>query len=150
MAYGIDQANNVASQLEKFTTSFAEHLAGQVANLDFWLEEVAHALRVLDGYPTRFSRLRAAQEAWVKTHGPVATSFCPHCGGKCELGETPRPPRRVPSGELDEARRRLKDATYRLLLRCHRARMVDEATLRAACQRVGTSVDPADLLDGSQ
>lgn len=146
MAYSIDQANAVADQLEKFTTSYVHHLAGQVANLDFWLEEVGHALRVIDGYQRRFTLMRDAQSAWVTAHGTVVHGYCPICRGACEFGAAaPPPPTRIASQELDAARRRLKDAAYQFLLRCHRAGLLDEISLRAACARVGTSVDDADL-----
>lgn len=146
MAYSIDQANAVASQLEKFTTSYAHHLVGQFANLDFWLDEVIHAVKVLDDYPKRFVRMRDAQLAWVKAHGTVVSGYCAICRGKCEFDpQTPLPPTRLPSQETDAARRRLKDAAYKFLLRCHRAGLVDEGGLRAACDRVGTSVDLDDL-----
>jgi hypothetical protein len=115
MAYSVDQAEALAKQFDKFTTSWLHHLVGQFANLDFWLEEASHALKVLDH-------------------------------GACEFGrETPRPPTRIASRDLDAARRRVKDSTYQLLLRCHRAGLLDEAALRVACARVGTSVDLADL-----
>jgi hypothetical protein len=146
MAYSIDQTNAVAMQLEKFTTAYAHHLVGHVANLDFWLEEALHALKVLDEYPSRFVRLRDAQVGWVKAHGTKVSGFCGICGGKCEFDpRTPPPPNRLPSQEIDEARRRLKDAVYKFLLRCHRAGHLEEPALRAACERVGTSVDPSDL-----
>jgi hypothetical protein len=146
VAYSIDQATLVASQLERFATSSTHHLVGQFANLDFWLDETVRALHVLDDYPTRFGRMRDAQVSWAQAHGTVVSDFCPLCGGACEFGpETPLPPRRLPSQETEAARRRLKDAAYRLLLRCHRGGLLDEAALRVGCDRVGTSVDLADL-----
>lgn len=146
MAYSVDQAEALAKQFDKFTTSWLHHLVGQFANLDFWLDEASHALKVLDDYPRRFVLMRDAQGEWVKAHATVAPEFCPFCHGACEFGrETPRPPTRIASQDLDAARRRVKDSTYQLLLRCHRAGLLDEAVLRAACARVGTSVDLADL-----
>lgn len=146
MAYSIDQAIAVAEQLEKFTTSYVHHLAGQLANLDFWLDEASRALKVIDDYPRRFTLMRDAQAAWVTAHGTVVSELCPICRGACEFGrETPRPPTRIASQELEAARRRLKDAAYHLLLRFYRAGLLDELALRAACERVGTSVDLADL-----
>jgi hypothetical protein len=53
--------------------------------------------------------------------------------------------RRESSQELEEAKRRLKDAAYKFLLRCHRGGLLDEAGLKAGCERVGTSVDLKDL-----
>ena len=147
MVYSIDRANLLSAQLEKFTTSFAHHIVGQFANVDFWLEEAKHALAVLADYQRRFARMRDAQAAWVQAHQTVVSSFCPHCGGKCEFDPRgPPPPARIPSLELAEARRRLRDAVYGFLLRSHRVGLLDEAALVAACEQVGTSVDVRDKL----
>lgn len=37
-------------------------LAGHAANLDFWADEVAHCLAVLDSYETRFERMTLVQQ----------------------------------------------------------------------------------------
>ena len=147
MVYSIDRANLLSAQLEKFTTSYAHHLVGQFANVDFWLGEAKQALAVLADYHRRFTRMRDAQADWVHAHQTVVSTFCPHCGGKCEFDpRVPPPPVRIPSLELTEAARRLRDAIYGFLLRCHRAGMLDEAALVAACEQVGTDVDVRDKL----
>jgi hypothetical protein len=144
--YSIDQSNAVAVQLEKFTTSFAHHLVGHVANLEFWLDEVVHSIGVLDDYGKRFVRMRDAQIEWVRAHGTRIDGYCQICRGKCEFGPfTPSPPRRVASQEIEAARRRLKDAAYQFLLRCFRAGHLDQAALSSCCARVGTSLEPIDL-----
>jgi hypothetical protein len=146
MAYSIEQADLLAAQLEKFTTSYAHHLVGQFANVDFWLDEAKRALEVIENYNKRFTRMRDAQKAWIEAHKTVVSSFCPVCRGKCEFDpRRPEPPTRIRSQELEAAKRRLKDAVYKFLLRCHRAGLTDEAGLKAGCQRVGTSVDLKDL-----
>lgn len=55
MAYIIDQANAVAAMLEKFTTAHAYQVAGQFANLEFWLGETTHALDALERYAERYA-----------------------------------------------------------------------------------------------
>lgn len=148
MPYSIDQADMLAAQLEKFTTSYAHHLVGQHANVDFWLEEANHALGVIDNYYKRFTKMRDAQKEWVKAHKTVVSGFCRICCGKCEFDpRPPEPPVRIRNQELAEARRRLKDAVYHFLLRCYRAGLLDKAGLTAACERGGTSVDLRDLQD---
>lgn len=133
-------------QLEKLATYNVHQLAGQFANLDFWIAEAAHSISVIDNYPTRFAQMRDAQLRWVDAHGTVVSDYCPHCGGACEFGpQRPSPPTRIPSSQLDAARRSVKDATYHLLLRLYRAGWIDEIRLRAVCDQVGTSVDIADL-----
>ena len=146
MAYSIEQADLLSTQLEKFTTSYAHHLVGQFANVEFWIAEANHAVTVIDDYNKRFTKMRDAQKEWVRAHKTVVSGFCPICRGKCEFDpRTPQPPTRIRSQELDEARRRLKDAVYHFLLRCYRAGLLDEAGLKAACERAGTSVDLKDL-----
>jgi hypothetical protein len=148
MTYTVEHANQVASQLERFSTAFAHQVAGQFANLAFWLEEVVHAVAVIDAYPARFVAMELAQREWVAKHDTVVGSFCRHCGGECELApgmSPPNVPRRIDARQMAEAKQRVKDAAYRFLLRGHRTKLLDRAALIAACERIGTSVDFADL-----
>ena len=48
MSYSTDIAELVAKQISRLTTLNRHQLVGQVANLDFWLGEVQHALAVID------------------------------------------------------------------------------------------------------
>ncbi len=45
LAYTIDQATLLASQLERLATAGAHQIAGQFANLEFWLAEAVHVDR---------------------------------------------------------------------------------------------------------
>lgn len=106
MVYSIEQAETVASQLEKFTTSL-------VHQLSFWLDEVAHSLKVIDDYPRGFAAMRDAQRDWIAAHETVVQGYCRLCGGACEFSPNPlppSPPKRIDSHELEGASRRLKDA----------------------------------------
>jgi hypothetical protein len=146
MSYSTEQATLLALQLERLATGGAHQIAGQFANLGFWVDEAVHAIAVIDVYPRRFRDLRAAQMAWVSAHGTMTLGPCTVCGGRCELG--PRPPEaptRTSSGELDEARRAVRQGCYRFLLRCHRLGLLDESALRAACERIAVSVEREDL-----
>jgi hypothetical protein len=97
MNYSVEQATLLARQLEGLATRNAHQVAGQFANLEFWLNEVAHVLTTIDGYPHRFRQLRDAQNAWVKAHDSKVTPRCGICRGPCEFGpETPPPPSRSP------------------------------------------------------
>jgi hypothetical protein len=146
MAYTIDSAGELAKQLDRFTSSNVHQLAGQVANLDFWLDEVDHILATIDDYPRRFKRLRDAQVAWVRAHGTKVSDYCPICREGCEFGpQSPEPPKRIPSEQMDVARGRLRSSTMRLLLRCYHAGLVDEQVVRAASDRLGLSLEPEDL-----
>jgi hypothetical protein len=146
MAYSIDRAVILADQLERFAHSNVHQLAGQIANLDFWLDEAVHSLRVIEDYPPRFRRLRDAQVAWVEAHGTKVSGYCPIGMGGCELRPSkPEPPSRIPSEQMAEARSRVQRSAYRFLLRSYRAGLLDEAAVRAACDRIGLVAEPEDL-----
>jgi hypothetical protein len=144
--YTLQIASLVAKQLQKFSTCSAYHLAGHLENLDFWLSEASRVVRVIDDYSARFVRLRDAQVGFVESHRATESPWCPYCSGACEFGPfVPSPPQRIPTSELESARRAVRDATYAFLLRCFRAGGIDQARLRAGCDQVGTSVDMADV-----
>src|SRR5579883_2221961 len=100
MSFSTKLAKLVADQLARFVTLNRHQLAGQVANLDFWLDQVRHGLAVVDGYGRRFQRLKAAEAKHVAEHHTTAFEFDDPC---CTQGR-PSPPRRVPDHELKEAR----------------------------------------------
>ncbi len=116
-------------------------LAAQAANLDFWLDEVRHALSVIDGYNARFDRLRSAQARYVSEH--LTSEF--HLDDPCCTKQAASPPRRVPHSELAFSRRSLCEATYLLLVRFHNEHLIPESTLRSACSALGIGVETRDL-----
>lgn len=130
MSFSTDIADLVAKQLSRFTTLNRHQLAGQVANLDFWLGEVQHALAVIDEYDVRFTRMRAAQEQHVSVHGTI--EFDLHADR--ETGGRASPPRRVPAHELGKARRNLTLAASRFLERCRSEGFLSEEQLSAAIE----------------
>jgi hypothetical protein len=141
MAYASDVAKLLADQLNRLVTLNRHQLAGQVANLDFWLAETRHVLDVIDGYPDRFRRLRAAQGRYVSEHQTTAFNLDDPC---CTQGP-PDPPRRVPATELQDARRRLCEAVGRLLARCRKDGFLDEAAARQASDGLGLALSDAQL-----
>jgi hypothetical protein len=146
MAYSIDRAALLTKQFERFAHSNVHQLAGQVANLEFWIDEAIYALRTIDEYPGRFRRLRDAQVAWVRAHGTKVSGYCEICGGACEFGpQSPMPPQRIPSDQMEEARARLRRAAYAFLLRCYRSGLLLETGVRAAGDRIGIVVESEDL-----
>jgi hypothetical protein len=112
-----------------------------VANLDFWLDESAHCLAVLDGYNRRFERLKSAQQKHVAEHHTIEFDF----DDPCCTRERAAAPTRIPDAQLKEARRCLRESAYRFLVRCFNERMIAEALLRQACDRLGLGIDPTDL-----
>src|SRR4051812_47973025 len=111
MSFSTELAELVANQLSRFVTLNRHQLAGQVANLDFWLGQVQHALATIDGYGVRFVRMEAAQEQYVATHGTV--EYSP--GEEPVVKHKATPPRRVPDRELRHARKSLTEVAHRLL-----------------------------------
>jgi hypothetical protein len=141
MPFASDMADLVAKQLSRFVTLNRHQLAGQVANLDFWIEEVHHALKVIDGYGERFKSLKRAQAKHVAEHHTTAFAL----DDPCCTQSAPAQLRRVSDAELREARRALCDAAYRFLVRCFKEGLITDARLRAACETLGVSIDRADL-----
>src|SRR5438270_5879000 len=112
MAFSTDLAKLVSEQLARFVTLNRHQLAGQVANLDFWLAQIQNALGAIDGYGVRFVRMEAAQAQYVTTHATVEYTL------DSELRSHERPaagPRRLPDTEMRRARRGLVEAATRFL-----------------------------------
>ena len=149
MAYIIERADSVASMLNKFTHSHAYQVAGQYANIEFWISETRQALASLSEYDNRFDRMVLAQREWIKSHDVVAGSYCLMCEGQCKFGSGPQPPgkpKQIPLRDRNEASQNLKDAFYFFIVRCFRMHLVDERSLRKMCCLVGTSIEPRDLI----
>ena len=129
MSFSTAMAKLVADQLSRFVTLNRHQLAGQVANLEFWLAQVRHALAVIDGYGARFVRMHGAQEQYVAQHG--TTEFV--VGAEDYTPQTrPTPPRRVPDRELRQARRALVEAARRFLERCQAEGLVADTVVATA------------------
>ncbi len=141
-AYSIAITDCLTEQLARFATLNSHQLAGHVANLDFWSDELAHALRLIDGYNARFKCLTAAQSAYVTTHHTIKFEHADIYG----TGAKPPPrPRRIPDSERSSARHRLCEAFYRFIVRCNHTGLIDAPAARKACQRHDISVDSRDL-----
>lgn len=146
MIYTIERANLLADQFRRFKSHHDHHLAGLFANVDFWLHEVEEAYKAIDEYNQRFSKLRDAQQAWVKEFNVREHRFCPICQGRCEFDDgTPQPPRRTTSHDLDAARVSLREEAREFLLRCYRTGLMNEPDLREMCARIGTGLEPSEL-----
>lgn len=134
MSFSTDLAGLVADQLSRFVTLNRHQLAGQVANLDFWLAQVHHALSAIDGYGVRFVRMNAAQERYVAAHS--TTEFIQNADDWIERKASP--PRRIPDRELRKARRALTEAASRFLERCRKDELISEAEFSEASRNLGT------------
>lgn len=151
MIYTVEKAELLSEQLRKFTTGCAHHLAGQFANLDFWLGEVESALTAIDEHKQRFEELKDGQTEWVNSHNTLVhtDNYCGLCGGICEFSngipKPPRAPRLKSSTEKAASRRKLVDNMYALLTRYYRMGLLSQDDLEGNCDRIGTSIDPRDL-----
>jgi hypothetical protein len=146
MSYSIERALLVSNQIEKISTYNAHQLAGQFANLEFWIAEAMGALSVVDEYPSRFAQMRDAQNHWVNSHGTLVSAHCAHCGGACEFGPMPPPAlQRIPSSEIERVRKAIRESVYALARRLYRAKWINESRFQSICLQVGTSVDLDDL-----
>jgi len=97
---------------------------------------VKHCLDVLDGYDGRYVRMKDAQAQYTSEHR--THEFDP--GDEYDsLGPVPGP-KRVPSGQLTNARRELCDSFYRFLRRCHDEKLIDEFTIRKVCDPLGINI----------
>lgn len=146
MIYTVEKAELITEQLRRFNDGYAHHVAGQFANIDFWMEEVRFSITAIDDYNKRFNKMRDAQKSWIEAHGTLVYDYCPICGGKCELSNGyPAPPIRMPDNELKDVRKKLIDIAYLYLLRGYRMQLLTESDLIAKCQLIGTSLDPTDI-----
>lgn len=143
MSYTTDIAATLTAQLAKFMTLNRHQLAGQVANLDFWVNEVRHVLAVIDGYPDRFDHMTRAQQAYVAEHD-VREIVHPRFSDTIDW-KSPEKTRRVPHGPMQEARTQLCDTFYRLLVHVFRAGFINESTVRRTSQSLGIGVESRDL-----
>jgi hypothetical protein len=141
MAYSTEISATLTATLARYATLNRHQLAGHVANLDFWVDEVQHCVAVLDGYYRRFEALKAAQVKYAQQRHTIEFSLEDPGGASGPAAA----PKAIPNSELQSARRDLTDAAYRFLLRCYKLDFIDEARLRSAVDTIGTSIDVADL-----
>lgn len=138
MAYAIDVSKILADTLQRFSTLNPHQLAGHLANLDFWLTEIAHSTSLIDAYRKRFEAMKSAQAKEARNR----RTDVPGVEDETFLAT---PPKSVPDGQLKAARAELLDAAYKFLIRCHKTDLLDEQALRKALASIGTGVDPNDI-----
>jgi len=142
MSYMTDIGDILAKQLAKFATLHRHQLAGQAANLAFWSDELQHCLSVIDGYKSRFTRMRAAQMEYVADHGTSEFDLNPY-----DLHYNPgnvSPPRRIDHRELETTRQHLCNAMRQFLVRCRDESFIDEATFQEIVARFGIGGEASD------
>jgi len=142
MAYVTELADLLTKNLERFVTLNDYQLAGHCANLEFWLGEAEHCLRVIDGYQTRFETMASAQADFAKKHHSVDWRTI---GPFHDTAQTPKRPNKVPDHERKQARHELEKACYRFLVRCFNAALIDRSMLDRTAARLSISIAEADL-----
>jgi hypothetical protein len=146
MSYSIAKAALIAEQLSQLSTQHVHQLAGQSSNLAFWMAEAAAAISVIDDYPARFRRLRDAQVGWVRSRDVRIPFHCPVCQGECEFSPgTPKPPHRIASEDLSVSRDEVRRAATQLLVRLHRARLIELSELDRYAKELELPIESEDL-----
>ncbi len=149
MIYTIERANLITKQLRKFTDSYAFMVAGQFANVNFWIDEVVSATMALDEHKVRFDKMYEAQKDWIEEKQVRVPDYCHICNGICELSHEryvkPELPKNRASTEKKESRKELIDSAYYFLVRCHNVGLINEKEMKGYCEKIGTSIDPYDL-----
>lgn len=149
MIYTEHRANLIAEQLRKFSDSYDYMLAGQFANIDFWMGEVIDALKIIDEHKYRFEQMYEAQKSWIEEHQTRVPNYCPYCGGPCELDDQhdkiPELPRNRYKSEKKKSRKELVNSAYKFLIRCYKIGLLDMEELEDLGEKIGISIDPYDL-----
>ncbi|RYG47861.1 hypothetical protein EON79_06195 [bacterium] len=101
-------------------------LAGHAANLEFWVGEVAHAFEVIDGYPQRFRKMQQSQRRYSEENGRPYGWGSPVRSG-------------TQDHELKELRRQVAEAMVRVLSRCHKHGLIDDAELERLSHKLSLS-----------
>ena len=149
MIYTVEKAILISRQLRKFTDSYAHMVAGQYANIDFWMDEVISALKAIDEHNSRFEKMRDAQEDWIEEKNTRIPNYCHICEGVCEFDDKhnrkPELPKQRANNEKKRARKELVDSAYYFLTRCYRMGIISSKELKIKCDAIGTSIDPQHL-----
>jgi hypothetical protein len=116
--------------LNRAATGSADRLAGYAANVEFWIDEAEHCLRVIDGYDDRFRRFHKAQQEVVASRGPMKWD---------ERGWRSPPPETHPTStpdDLKRARRQIVGAMAKFLDRCVKERLIGQTLRQSAAARI--------------
>ena len=115
--------------LERAVAGSADRLAGYAANVDFWIDEAEHCLRVIDGYETRFDRFHEAQQTVVAARGRMKWK---------ERGWRSPPPETHATSTRDDlmrARRHVVGALSKFLDRCAKEKMIGQKKHQSAAAK---------------
>ena len=116
-------------------------VAGHAANFEFWTDEVAHCLSVIDSYEERFQRMLAAQQAADQAEPlndprPGAPFIPPRIVPR--PGRVPEPLRHYVRSELCRAFHSFAKTSY------HNGHIAAEVA-HAACQRLSIELNENEV-----
>ncbi|GLB50253.1 hypothetical protein [Neptunitalea lumnitzerae] len=141
------RAKLISEQLRKFTDSYAYMVAGQFANIDFWINEAITSLKALDEHNIRFEKMYNAQKNWIEEKKVKVPDYCYICNGICELSHDGYITPDLPKQKIDktEIRKKLINSVYYFLIRCYKVGLLDQEEMKSFCNQIGTDIDPYDL-----
>lgn len=149
MIYTVEKANLISERLRKFTDSDDYMIAGQFANIEFWIEEVVYSIKAIDEHNKRFEKMYNSQKLWIEEKNVSVPNYCHICDGICELTDQhykkPELPKQRANQEKKEARKELIDSAYYFLIRCFKTNLLNIEELKMYCNKIGTSIDPVDM-----
>ena len=116
-------------------------LAGHAANFQFWADEVAHCLSLLDSYEERFQRMLDAQH-WAKE---CETPTDPRAGDPFIPPRVVPRPGRVPEQLRQYVRSELCRAFHQFAKSCYQQGRVEANVARDACQRLSIELSEIDV-----
>ena len=120
--YVEDLARSLVRTLEHAAGLPAVRLAGYAANIDFWLDEVRHCLDVIKGYADRYRQFEDAQLEYAERRGWKAM---------------PDVSPSSTAAERAEARRAVIAAMTRLMNRCLKEGLIDDAKREQVMRAMG-------------
>jgi hypothetical protein len=134
----------VVLHLSKLTKLGPHQLAGHVANLEFWVAQARSALLAIDSEQERHQRGKSAQ-----LQHAMQNRITDSIPGEPTTDRLPDDPKQTPSVALNAARRWVKDATYRFLVRCFHDGLIAAEQVRAICNDLSIEVERSDLRNES-
>ena len=126
MSYISEISTALTTVLTRASDSPPEKFAGYAANRDFWVAEASHCLKVIDGYETRFQRMKAASER-----------------SRPEKVDWPTVPISEPSmrdSDLVKFRRQICEVISRFLQRCRKDFPSEQASIYRDAKHLGVSI----------
>ncbi len=67
--YLINVGSSIVAALDGVSSAQPAMVAGYWANIDFWLEEFRHFVRITDGYKQRSENMKVSHDRYCQKHG---------------------------------------------------------------------------------